>query len=269
MSASILPPCAGLDGTLGGSSGRGVRIGVIDSGWDRSMADARVLPGCGIAPAIHPHPHAWTGDDGDRNGHGTACAHLVLRVAPESRIIPLRIFGEELETTPHALAAAIRRGAELGLDVLNVSMGTLGTAGIEALYRACQDAMDAGTIVVAAAHGRLGWSSPAIFANAIGVGALPERGRVIAHRPEQAVECLALAEHADVPWPGGGRRTIRGTSFAAPVVSGIVALLREREPGASLARIRKLLAECASASPLPHPASGDPGLADRTPAARQ
>jgi subtilisin len=242
---------AGLGGALRGLTGRGVRVGVIDSGWDRSLQDPRVLPGLGLSPGDSAEAPAWTDDDADRNGHGTACAHLVLRVAPDARVVPLRVFGERLETRAESLAAAIHRGAELGLDVLNVSMGTLSVVGMQSLYRACAHALEAGTIVVAATNARLGWSVPAIFANAIGVGALPGRGGFgIAHRPEEAVECLAHAEHPAVPWLGGEPRTVRGTSFAAPVVSGIVALLREREPGAPLARMHELLAGIASPAPL-------------------
>jgi subtilisin len=250
-SSAVVQGHAGLSAALRGLTGRGVRVGVIDSGWDRSLPDPRVLPGLGLVPGDPGQAPAWTDDDGDRNGHGTACAHLVLRVAPDARVIPLRIFGERLETGAEALAAAIHRGAEMGLDVLNVSMGTLSIAGLQPLYRACAHALEAGTIVVAATNARLGWSVPAIFANAIGVGALPGRGGfAIAHRPDDAVECLAHAEHPGVPWLGGEPRTVRGTSFAAPVVSGIVALLREREPGAPLARMHELLAEVASPAPV-------------------
>lgn len=240
----------GYADALPGFTGRGVRVGMIDSGWDRSLLDPRVHPGLGIDPLL-PLP-AWTDDDGDRNGHGTACAHLVLRVAPEACIVPLRVFGERRETTPDALAAAIRRGAEMGLDVLNVSTGTLTLPRLGPVFGACAAAMEAGTIVVAGANERLGWSGPATYSNVIGVGALPGRGGcALAHRPDEAVECLAPAEHADVPWLAGERRTVRGTAFAAPIVSGLVALLRQREPGDSLARIHARLGELASTVPLP------------------
>ncbi|HEX2201803.1 MAG TPA: S8 family serine peptidase, partial [Longimicrobium sp.] len=168
-----------------------------------------------------------------------------------AEVVPIRVFGARLETSAAVLAAAVRWGAAEGLHLLNLSLGTLAIHGVVPLYAACEGARRGGTTVVAAVHAGRGWSYPAIFANAIGVGALEGAERALEVRPDEAVECLAPAEHDGVRAPGGALRRVRGTSFAAPVVTGIAARLLERSPGAGLEEVRELLrrfaSECVSA----------------------
>ena len=66
--------------------------------------------------------------------------------------------------------------------------------------------------------------------------------------PGDGAECRAQGER-QLRWLGQ-RRRLFGSSFAAPHISAMVALLLERFPGSDLARIRQLLARYA----LPGPA---------------
>ncbi|HEX2203444.1 MAG TPA: hypothetical protein VHG91_09115, partial [Longimicrobium sp.] len=68
-------------------TGRGVRVGVVDSGWDRALADPRVRPGVAIVVPEGGGAPELSDDDHDRMGHGTACADLVLRVSPEAEVV--------------------------------------------------------------------------------------------------------------------------------------------------------------------------------------
>ncbi|MBW3570733.1 MAG: S8 family serine peptidase [Gemmatimonadetes bacterium] len=234
----------GWDGdALAGATGRGVRVGVIDSGWDRAQPEPRVRPGIAILRLDGPGGARRAGDDGDRFGHGTACADLVLRVAPDAEVVPVRVFNDALETSPGVLAAAIRWSVDAGLQVLNLSLGTCDPAGLPALYAACEYARRRRVVVVAAAHAEHGASAPAVFDNVLSVGALAGNNRFrVVYRPGEAVECLAHAIHTDVRWLGGERVLVAGTSYAAPIVTGAVARMRELHPEADLAAVRALLA---------------------------
>ncbi len=236
--------------SLRSATGRGVRVGIVDSGWDRSLADPRVVPGIGLVDPADELALARSDDDADRNGHGTACADLVLRVAPDAEVVPIRVFGRELQTSPSLLCEAIRWAADQRLDVVNLSLGTYLEEALHPLYAACERARRAGTLVVAASHLTAGWSYPAVFENVIGVDAerfdSPFSYR---YRPGQAAECLAWGIEVPVIGLGGRRSTLTGTSFAAPHVAGIVALLRERHPAASLEDVRELLARYAMPDP--------------------
>jgi subtilisin len=228
---------------LGGATGKGIRVAVIDSGWDRALDEPRVLPGVGFVDPADDFAMARNDDDHDVLGHGTACADLILRVAPDARVIPVKVFGKVLETSPGTLHAALVWAIEAGVQVINVSLGTRLEGTLHPLYAACEKARRAGIIVVAAGHNANDWSYPAIFENVIGVSAArfdsPYHFR---YRPEHAMEVEAWGVEQPVLWVGGHRMVKHGTSFAAPNVAGIVALILERHPGATLEQVREMLA---------------------------
>lgn len=237
---------------LGGATGRGIRVAVIDSGWDRGIEDPRVLPGVSFVDPDDDLALGFTEDDHDRVGHGTACADLVLRIAPDARVVPVRVFGGTLETSPGTLTAAMKWALEQDFQVINVSLGTVLEEALKPLYVLCERARRAGTVVVAAGHNVRGWSYPAVFANVIGVAA--ERFASpfsFRYRPEEAMECVAWGVKQPVLWLGGERVVRDGTSFAAPNIAGIVALIREQHPDATLEEVRELLAGLAEGEDPP------------------
>jgi subtilisin len=237
---------------LGGATGRGVRVAVVDSGWDRALDDPRVLPGVSFVDPDDDFALARGEDDHDVLGHGTACADLVLRIAPEARVVPVKVFGRVLETSPGTLHAALVWALEAGVRVVNVSLGTRLEGTLHPLYAVCEKARRAGIVVVAAGHNANDWSYPAIFENVIGVSA----GRFespfhFRFHPEHAMECEAWGVEQPVRWIGGERVVKHGTSFAAPNVAGIVALILERHPEATLDEVREMLGRFALPADLP------------------
>jgi subtilisin len=228
---------------LGGATGRGVLVGVIDSGFDRACDDPRVLPGVGLVDPDDDFVVRHSQDDNDRLGHGTACIHQILRIAPDARVVPIRVFGRRLETAPATLLAGIGHAIERGVRVVNLSLGTILAELRDPLYRACEEARRRGMITVAA--GRTSWDAayPAGFDNVIGVSS----GRFASpfdyrYRPHEPMECEAWGVDQPVVSLGGVERITRGTSFAAANLTGIVCLLLERHPDATLEQVRELLA---------------------------
>jgi subtilisin len=245
---------------LGGATGKGIRVAVVDSGWDRSLDEPRVLPGVGFVDPADDFAMERNDDDADVLGHGTACADLILRIAPDARVIPVKVFGKVLETSPGTLHAALLWAIEAGVQVINVSLGTRLEGTLHPLYAACEKARRAGIIVVAAGHNANDWSYPAIFENVIGVSAARfESPYQFRYRPEHAMECEAWGVEQPVLWVGGQRVVKHGTSFAAPNVAGIVALILEAHPGATLEQVREMLSHFAVAVDLSVPADDDPG----------
>ena len=241
-------PPAWVAEELGRPTGKGILVGVIDSGWDRACDDPRVLPGVGLVDPGDDLAMVRSDDDHDRVGHGTACIHQILRIAPDARVVPIRVFGNGLETSPGTLQAGILYAIERGVNVVNLSLGTTLEGTLHPLYAACEKARRQGIIVVAAGHNSSDWSYPAIFENVIGVSA----GRFGSaydyryHLGDEALECQAWGVEQPVIWLGGSEQVKHGTSFAAPNITGIVSLLLERHPGATLEQVRKLLARHAT-----------------------
>ena len=245
--APFEPPAWVAEG-LGRPTGKGIVVGVIDSGWDRACDDPRVLPGVGLVDPADDLAMLRGDDDGDRVGHGTACIHQILRIAPDARVVPIRVFGGGLETSPGTLQAGILYAIERGVNVVNLSLGTTLKGTLHHLYAACEKARRQGIIVVAAGHNSQKWSYPAIFENVIGVSAARFGSAYdFRYHRDGAMECEAWGVQQPVVWLGGEQQVKHGTSFAAPNITGIVCLFLERHPGASLEQVRALLAEHATA----------------------
>jgi subtilisin family serine protease len=224
-----------------------VRVGVIDSGWDHTLPDRRVLAGIGLVDPNDELALLRTPDDQDRYGHGTMCSDLILQSAPGVEILPIRVFGRRLETSPDILCAALDAAVEHHARVVNMSLGTQRMDAVAPLYHACERAMRAGVIVVAAADNQGGWNYPAVFENVIGVDAadLPSAYDYY-FRPGDALECVAKGVRQRGRTLGGLLDVVSGTSVAAPMISGVVCRFLEREPDASLERVRELLAAFAT-----------------------
>lgn len=227
---------------LDGATGKGVRVGVIDSGWDPSVPLARVQGGVGFVDPNDDLATKKTEDTDDRIGHGTACSVLVHQVAPDATLCPIRVFGGTLETSPSTIGRAIEWAIEQDLDVVNVSLGTLRDDVLVPLYKICEQARRQDILLVASRHNQEERSYPSVFENVISVGIGPfDDPYTFRYRPNDAVECLAKGRHQSVPWRNGERRPLTGTSFAAPNITGIVARIRDCYPNADLETVRDLL----------------------------
>ncbi|HEY0155020.1 MAG TPA: S8 family serine peptidase [Longimicrobium sp.] len=231
---------------LGDATGRGVRVGVIDTGWDRTLADPRILPGVGLTDPDNDFALLRTDDDHDRLGHGTACADLILRLAPAATIVPIRVFGSQLETSPAALRAAIDWAAEQSIPLVNLSLGTRLDHERAPLLAACERARRAGMLIVASSPAAGPATYPAAFDDVIGVdaGDFPSPWD-FSYRPGAVVECTAAGKDQRLRWRGGVEEVMSGPSFAAPHITGIVALILERHPGAGVEEVRQVLGRLA------------------------
>ncbi|MCC7263565.1 MAG: S8 family serine peptidase [Candidatus Latescibacteria bacterium] len=221
-------------------TGQGVRVGVVDSGIDPAHPGVGPLAGS-VEFVLDPEGQViCRAASGDLAGHGTACAGLIRRRAPGVALYSLRILDSSLRAEVRLLAAAIRWATVQQLDLLNLSLGTTQSEGTAELQVACREAAEAGLLLVAAAHQEGLTSYPAAFPEVIGVqsGAL---GAGYHYRAGTACEGVAPGEFQRLCWPGGGQVLAGGNSFAAARLSGILALIRQALPGASLATVRSAL----------------------------
>lgn len=267
------------------ADGTGQRIAVIDTGVSAHPSLAGRLSGGGDYVA---------GGDGlaDCDGHGTEVAGLIAAapdpvtrggggVAPAARILSLRqssarftVTGPDGRERPAGeigtLAAAIERAVALGAGVINISevvcvpADRAGDAGAP-LHRAVRRATDAGVVVVAAAGnadpsgtctGDPGLRPlPALFDDVIAVGAVDGSDRPAPFSvPGEWVDVAAPGVDVRPSAAGSGSALLSGTSYAAPVVSGVAALLRERFPSLTPEQIADRIRATAR-----HPARGRDG----------
>lgn len=242
MSAPAAKP-AWLRDVLGDVTGRGVSVGLVDSGRDPDWEEPRIQPGWGLVG--RELDLVESSDDRDRLGHGTAAADVLLRLAPGVEIHPLRVFGDRLETSPEVVEAALDRAVDRELSIVNLSLGTTRESAAPRFEAACARAHGAGMAVVAAAPRGPGPRYPASLPTVLGVTA----GRFaspydLRHRPDHAVAWQAQGE-ARVRWLGGELRRVHASSLAAPHLTALAALLLERFPGAGPDDLRRLLVSLA------------------------
>jgi subtilisin family serine protease len=145
-----------------------------------------------------------------------------------------------------AVARALAWMAREEVGVINVSLVGPANRALEAAIRAAQAR---GHIIVAAV-GNDGPAArplfPAAYDGVVGVTAVDRRRRVLLEAGRGAhVDFAALGSDFSAASPGGGFASVRGTSFAAPVVARVLARSLDRPDPATAARALSELAQSA------------------------
>jgi len=230
-----------------GATGRGVAVCIIDSGIE---AEHPALAGRvreRVAVELRGgEPDVVADFAGDLFGHGTACAGLIVGIAPEVEIISVRVLGSDLKGRGAAFLAGLDWAIERGVDVINLSLSSRS----EALYADFHEVVDrayfAGITLVSAANNAPGPSYPSLFSSVISVAAHaePDPWRWY-YNPHPPVEFGAWGVDVPIAWKDGGSTVATGNSFAAPHVSALAALLRSRHRGLASFEIKAVLAATA------------------------
>ena len=234
----------------GNHLGRGVRVGVIDSGVNPhpDLGD-RLLTGRNyMEDAEDPD------DTADEYGHGTGVAGLIagagdhgyIGTAPEAELVPLKITdGKAIKVS--AICRAIYGGIDdYDCDVLNLSLGVTGE--FQSLKEAVDYAESQNVLLVSAVGntGRTTAYYPAGYDSVIGVGAVDRDGNV-SSRSNHNASVFLTAPGTDVRSldASGSYSLHTGTSFAVPQVAGAAAVLLGIDPTLSPWEIMDLLAASA------------------------
>lgn len=255
------------------TKGAGITVAVLDTGVDADHPDLKgqVLPakdlvGFGAEPGDAQWARHGTGMSGiiAGRGHGPGRADGVLGVAPEAKILPVRVILEDGDPQRQrartekagALADGIRWAADHGADVINMSLGDDSESAHPEPREdaAIQYALGKGIPVVASAGngGERGnhASYPAAYPGVIAVTAVNSFGT----RPSFSTRhwyAAVCAPGYDIVMANPDRKYYSGwgTSAAAAFVSGAVALVRAAHPDLSPAQIRDLLTATAQDTP--------------------
>ncbi|MBX2806485.1 MAG: S8 family serine peptidase [Hyphomicrobiales bacterium] len=230
-------------------NGEGITVAVLDSRADISHPALRNANMTELDALKH-------GID-DPHEHGTAITGIIaasgdmIGIAPKARIISVRAFAPEQLgaapiTTVYALIDAIDKSYVEGARIFNMSF-----AGAEnALFiEMIDDAYERGAIFVAAA-GNEGPDAPPAYPAAhdkvIAITATDEADQLF-EGANRGGYVLAAAPGVEIfaPVAGNGFDFLSGTSFAAAHVTGIIALLMERNPKLTGENIRDVLVEAA------------------------
>jgi len=226
--------------------GAGVVVALIDSGIDftNPYFAGRIAPGGRdfIGQDMDPTDERnFTDDDGDGlidegYGHGTFAASLVLAVAPEARVLPVRVLNDEGFGTASGVAAGIIWAVDQGAHVINISIDI--PVESEIVKDAVKFAKERGIPVVAAAGNDTltELRFPSRLDRVFAVASVDEQGRVAAFsnvgaKVDIAAPGVDLLGAVPLDLNPIGTARWSGTSFSAPIVAGSFALLRAAYPG--------------------------------------
>jgi subtilisin family serine protease len=237
------------DWAFGTSTGAGVRVAVVDSGIEDGHPLVGAVQG-GVGLSLDPATGEVVADDhthDDIVGHGTACAGVIRRLAPDCELLSVRVLGDSLTGRGPVFAAGLQWALEAGAQVVNCSLST-GRADYAAVFHDVVDAAaHRGVIVVCAVNNVAGTSLPATFASVISVAAHEGTDPNCWYaNPDPPVDFGAPGIEVEVAWRGGGTIVTTGNSFAAPHISGHVARLLGRHPGLTAYEVKTILRACAA-----------------------
>ncbi|MGD0530210.1 MAG: S8 family serine peptidase [Polyangiaceae bacterium] len=239
------------EAAFGGSTGKGVRVAIVDSGVDdEHPAVAGSVRGW-VEPSLAEDGAVTyvTERHGDAFGHGTACAGIIHAIAPEAEIYSVRVLGPRLSGKGPVFAAGLRWAAENGMQIVNLSLGTTKRDFFGLFHDIADTAYHRGVTLVTAANNMPEPSFPSLFASVLSVACHAEaRGDDPLEfycNPDPPVEFGAHGIDARVAWARGSYSTMTGNSFAAPHITGVVALLRAKHPDLRPYEVKAVLAALA------------------------
>lgn len=243
------------------SSGRGVKVAVLDTGVDPRHEDLpKLLAGRDFV--------SGDANANDGNGHGTFVAGVIAAqrdnergIAGVSRasIMPVRVLDSRGRGRDSDISRGIRWAANNGADIINMSLGGGRTSRM--LKDAVRYATNQGSLVVAASGNSGGTRPmyPAAYPQAIAVGATDLNDRMTSftdHGPWLDVVAPGVDIASTVP--GNGYAIGAGTSFSSPLVAGSAALVLSEHRRWSVDQLRAaVLRGAADAGPVgPDPFTG-------------
>lgn len=228
---------------LGGSTGAGVRVCVLDSGVEPDHPQIGTVNGAvAISLGEDGETIATEDTEGDLCGHGTACAGVIRELAPDTEIHSVRVLGAGFTGSGKVLLAGLRWAIEQDYHVINMSLSTTKRTFAELLHELADTAYFKRTVLVASAHNMPVESYPWRFSSVISVGSHEEEDPLTFYaNPNPPVEFFARGVDVDVAWVGGGTIRATGNSFATPCISALTALVLAKHPSLTPFQLKSVL----------------------------
>ncbi|QIB43215.1 type VII secretion-associated serine protease mycosin [Streptomyces aureoverticillatus] len=237
------------------STGKGVRVAVIDTGVD--IKNRQLKPAVDVSKGRNLLHKNLKDDDGNKIkrgkengtsdvvGHGTRVAGIIaarpakgtgfVGLAPDTTIIPIQQNDAEGHGDTASLARSIDYAVDAGAHIINISQDTANAVEPASELKAAVDrALAAERVIVASAGndglgGNVKKTYPASYEGVLAVAS--------SDRNNERASFSQSGDFVDVAAPGvdmistvplGGHCSDNGTSFSAPYVAGVAALIKSK-----------------------------------------
>jgi subtilisin len=236
----------------GGSTGKGVKVAVVDSGieYDHPAVGDAVKGGVIVEyDGRLKNKSRVLPDDQPRDlcGHGTACAGIIHLLAPEAKLYSVRVIGKDFSGRAMQFAGGLRWAIENGMHVVNLSLSTSMQEYYAIFHELTDDAYFHNIALVSAVNNIPVPSYPSLYSSVFSVAAHEEKDPfTFYYNPNPPVEFGAPGIDIDVAWLDKEYTVGTGNSFAAPHIAGIVTLIRSKHPELTPFQIKTVLYACAN-----------------------
>lgn len=226
--------------------GAGVKVAIVDTGIDvtHPLLASRIDTAAGWDyvdnDSDSKEEQSASASTNNKFGHGTAVAGIIAQYAPNARLISYRALKPNGSGKNSAVIQAIGAAVKAGAKVINLSLGS--TTDTTALNTAIASAIAQGAVVVVAS-GNTGKEGMLYPARKAGSAQFPADGGLLAVGSVTSINnkssftsygsnmsLTAPGEGIVTTFPNSRLVTASGTSFAAPAVSGAVALALSAAP---------------------------------------
>lgn len=224
------------------TTGKGVKIAVLDTGISKYHSDLNVKGGKSFIPYVHSFD--------DDNGHGTHVTGIigaqhngfgVKGVAPDAEIYGLKVLRKDGTGELTFVLEAIEWSIKNNIDIINMSLSFEGQSDI--LNTFISKAIDKGILFVASAGNDGGAvQTPANHPSVIAVSSINSQNRIsdFSSRGKE-INVTAPGEIIASTYINNTYAYMSGTSMAAPYVTGILSLYKEKYPTHSNNQIKSML----------------------------
>ena len=228
---------------FGGSTGKGTRVCILDSGVQADHPLVGPLQGAvALTKSADGEVVVEEDTEGDLCGHGTACAGVVRALAPECSLYSARVLGAGFKGSGSVLLEGLRWSIAQGFDVINMSLSTTKKQFASVLHELADSAYFRRSVLVASAHNMPVESYPWRFSSVISVGSHEESDPLSFYaNPSPPVEFFARGVNVELAWLEGSSVRCSGNSFATPHISGICALILAKHPELTPFQLKSVL----------------------------
>jgi len=242
----------GREWAWGGSTGRGVRVAIVDTGVeaDHPAVGGQLCGGIIVSYDGRRRNKVLIEEDKEKidvGGHGTACAGIIHSLAPEAELYSARVLGRDLTGRAYQFAGGLRWAIENGMQVINLSLSTSRDEYYALFHELADQAYFKNVLLVSAVNNYPGASYPSLYSSVIAVAAHEGQDPfTFYYNPSPPVEFGAPGIDVRVAWQNKATIVTTGNSFAAPHIAGIVTLIRAKHPELTPFQIKTILYACAA-----------------------